>query len=217
MCPNNKCFLKGLSQNILKFEHKFIKSKVVPLIVNLFNNPQLAPAILQIYFKFMEAKNPSFLTSDEFNNLIWPSIKSLTAGKEMSAQALFLLIQNTNLFLDYIDIKELQTVFIPLLIKCFDCGVQKLQVLAIRKAEGLFNKMDYTVLKNQVLPRILNLCTDPNIEVRKQALLMLSRTYTIFDKNVINDQVLVVLEKLRKLKNNYKINMTMLGNLRRYC
>lgn len=209
--PQQQVFLKGLAQNILKFEHRYIKSKIVPLLLNLFANPKLVPSILPIFFKFMEAKNPSFINRDEFMTLIWPAIKNLTAGREMPAQALYLLIQNMNLFVDFVDMKELQGIFIPLLIKSFDCGVEKLQVLAIKKAESLFSKIDYNTLKSQMLPRILNLCTDNNVNVRKHALYLLSKTYTLFDRNVINDQVLAVLEKLRKMKNNYKINMMMLS------
>jgi len=57
---------------------------------------------------------------------------------------------------------------------------------------------------------VLMLCTDANIEVRKSSILLLAKIYPILDKHLINDQVLTTLEKVRKLTNNYKINMTIL-------
>lgn len=201
-------FLKGLSKIISKFENKFVKSKMIPILNNLIKNEQLASSILPIFFHLTTLEN--FMTKVEFNDLIWPSIKALATGRDIPAQALYQLIDNTEKLIENIDIKDFQTVFIPLFGKSFECGVQKIQVMALKKIEFVFTKIDYNILKSQILPRILILCTDPNIEVRKDAIVLLSKNYTIFDKNIINDQLLATLEKARKLQNNYKINMTIL-------
>lgn len=208
--PQQQAFLKGLSQIILKFEKKFIMSKLLPLINNLIKNEQLASSILPIYFKLIDNEGSPFLTKEEFQSLIWPSIKGLATGKEIPAQALYLLVQNSNILVDIGDVKEIQTVFVPLLIKSFECNVQKLQVLALQKTEALFSKIEYTVSKSQILPRILHLCIDNNIDIRKESLTLLSKIYNVFDKTVINDQILTTIEKVRKMNNNYAINMTIL-------
>ncbi len=209
--PQQQAFLKGMGQIMLKFERKFILSRILPLLNNLFKNEQLAPSILPIYFQLIENDASSILTKEEFNTLIWPAIKALTTGKGIPAQALYLLIQNSNLLIDKVDPKEIQTVFVPLLMKSFECGVPKLQILALQKTEALFSKVEYNVSKNQILPRVLNLCLDQNINLRKEAIILLSKIHKVFDKSVINDHVLSTLEKLRKMNNNYKINMTMLS------
>lgn len=209
--PQQQSFLKGLSQIILKFEKKFVMSKILPLLNNLIKNEQLASSILPTYFKLIDNEGNSFLTKDEFHSLIWPSIKSLSSGKQMPAQALYLLVQNSHLLVDIGDIKEIQSVFVPLLIKSFECNVQKLQVLALQKTEALFSKIEYNVSKSQILPRVLHLCLIDNIDIRKDALQLLSKIYSVFDRAVVNDQILTTLEKVRKLTNNYKINMTILS------
>lgn len=203
-------FLKGLATIILQFEPSFVKKRLIPVINSLLKNAQLAPFVLPLYFKIMEPQNPPILTREEFNVLIWPSVKTLLTGKEISAQALFILMQQMEMFVNYLDIKEIELVFVPLLLKAFECGVQKLQDLAIKQSLIIFDKIDYNVLKAQILPKILNLCIDNNVDLRKGAILMLSKTFHIFDSVVINDQILPMLEKLRKLNNNYTINMAML-------
>lgn len=203
-------FLKGLNQIVLRFEKKFVISKILPLLNDLIKNEKLAASIIPIYFSLVEGEGSAILTKQEFHNVVWPSIKALTTGKGIPAQALYLLIQNSQILVEIGDMKEIQTIFVPLLTKAFECGVAKLQILALKKTEALFSKMEYNVSKSQLLPRILNMCVDANIDIRKEALILLSKIYQIFDKTTINDQVLNTLEKVRKMNNNYKINMTLL-------
>ena len=209
--PQQQVFIKGISQIILRFEKKFIISKILPLLNNLMKNEQLASSIIPIYFLLIDSELTPVLNKEEFQTIIWPSIKNLTTGKNIPAQALYLLIQNSHLIVDIGDVKEIQTVFVPLLIKSYECGVPKLQILALQKTESLFNKIEYTVSKSQILPRILHLCLDQNLALRKESIVLLSKIYSVFDKTTINDQVLTTLEKVRKLNNNFKINMTMLS------
>jgi len=203
-------FLKGLNQIILRFEKKFIVSKILPLLNDLVKNEKLASNIIPIYFSLVEGEGSALLTKQEFHNVVWPSIKNLATGKGIPAQALYLLIQNSQILVEIGDMKEIQSIFVPLLTKAYECGVPKLQILALKKTEVLFTKIEYNVSKSQLLPRILNICVDQNIDLRKEAITLLSKIYSIFDKATINDQVLNTLEKIRKMNNNYKINMTML-------
>jgi hypothetical protein len=156
----------------------------------------------------MEA--PDYMSKSDFTSLLWPSLKGLATGREIPAQALYQLIDHTEQLVDYVELKEYQSTFVPLITKSLECGVEKIQNLALKKIEAIYQKIEYAILKSQILPRILMLCTDPNIEVRKTAILLLQKTYTVFDKTTVNDQILSTLEKIRKLSNNYKINMTVL-------
>ena len=203
-------FLKGLCMIILKFEPSFILRRIIPTINNLLKNTQLAPSIFAIYFKIMEPQDQPILNRGQFKTLIWPSIRTIVTGKEISAQALFILMQQMEMFVGHLEIKEIETVFVPLLIKSFECGVQKLQDLALKQSLFIFDKIDYLVLKSQILPKILALALASNIDLRKGATLMLSKTFHVFDTHVITLQILPVLEKLQKMNNNYAINIAML-------
>ena len=202
-------FLKGIGKILLKFEQKFIKSKILPIICNLMKNDQLSSSILPIFCQIMDKKD--IVTKSEFYETIWPTIKNLATGKEMPAQSLYLLILNLAIFVEYLEKEDLQIVILPLMIKSYECGVQKLQDLALKNTELLIKKIDYNAIKTKILPRILNLCIDANIEVRKTAILCLQNTYTMYDKNAQSDQILNTLEKVRKMSNNHKINMAILN------
>ena len=174
--PQQQTFLRGLARIILKFEPKFIKTKIIPLLNELMKNEQLASSILPIYFALMDS--PDYLSKQDFTTLIWGAIKGLATGREIPAQALYLMIEHTEKLIEYVEIKEFQSTFVPLLGKSFECGVPKIQTIAIKRVEALYQKIEYNVLKSQILPRILILCTDPNIDVRKVAIILLSKIHT---------------------------------------
>lgn len=39
-------------------------------------------------------KKQNIVSADEFKKIIWPSFKQITQGKQMTAQSLFLLVDN---------------------------------------------------------------------------------------------------------------------------
>jgi len=201
-------FLKGFVKIVPQLEPRFAKTRILPLLNNLVKEVALASSILPIYFSMMQT--PNYFTKEEFNNLIWPTLKALVTGKEIPGQALNQIIENTKSILQYVDPQDYQTLFVPLLGKSLGCGVQKIQIAALKKVIFIKDKVDYVSLKSVILPKVLKLCIDPNIDTRKVAVVVLSRIYQIFDKSVVNESILEALEKLRQLENNYLINMTVL-------
>ena len=205
-----QAFLKGLQKIMIKFEPKFVKKKVLPILSNLMKTPQLSTCIVPIYIQILENAETMSFKKEDFDYLIWPTTKVLAQGKEMPAQSLYLLVLNLKLFAEFVSLDDMSNIFVPLVIKCFECNVAKLQRTALKNVEFLAKKLDYGQIKTKILPRILMLCVDNNIEVRKTAILCLSKTYSIFDRTTINDQILNTLEKVRKMGNNQAINMAIL-------
>ena len=70
---------------------------------------------------------------------------------------MFLILKNTELFMKYVGNSEFQQNFLPLLLKSLECGVPKLQFLALTKIPLTFKQIDYTVVKTSVIPRMLNI------------------------------------------------------------
>jgi hypothetical protein len=98
----------------------------------------------------------------------------------------------------------------PLVIRCYECGVPKLQELALRNTDYFVKKLEFLYLKSKLLPKILNLCTDGNNEIRMAALVCLSKIFGLFDRTTINDHILTTLDKVRKIGTDQKMNMVML-------
>lgn len=77
----------------------------------------------------------------------------------MPAQALFILVENTELFFNFISVGDFQASFMPLILKSLDCGVHKLQNLGISRIPLLSKKIEYMTFKNQVMPRLILILT----------------------------------------------------------
>ena len=203
-------FLKGLGKIILKFEAKVIKALILPILTDNLKVEHLSPIILQILITIME-KSANVVNKEEFLESMWPSIKLLTTGKEIPAQCLFLIVSNLESFCDKITSNDLQASLLPLLIKCYECGVGKLQELALKNTDFLVKNIDFLSVKTKILPRILKLCLDNSIDIRRYSLLSLNKIYKLFDKNTQIEQIIGVLEKMKKVGTDSKMNIIILN------
>lgn len=186
-------FLKGFQKIVLKFEAKIIKTRILPKILIYLCADSCCSCVLQMILSIMDPKLP--LLRPEFMELIWPSIKQLITAKEISAQCLFLLVDNMGKFFEFLNNQEIQTNFLPLFLKCYDCGVPRLEEAILRNSDLLVRKLDFSSIKNRVLPKVLKLSSDEKYETRKQAVKCLGLIHTFFDKSSIQEQILPALEK----------------------
>lgn len=202
-------FLKGLSKILLKFEGKVIKTKILPILMDFLKLEQLSPIIIQIIISILEQN--TIVNKSEFNEIIWPSLKALTTGKEIPAQALYLLVSNLKIVCEFISNSDLQTFLMPLILKCYECGVAKLQELALQNTEFLVKKLDFVFIKTKILPRVLKLCADNNVELRRSSLFCLNKIYHLFERVTIIEQVIGTLEKIKKMGADAKMNVIILN------
>ena len=202
-------FLKGLSKILLKFEAKVIKTIILPNLVEYLKVEALSPIIIQIIISILDQN--TLLSKGEFGEIIWPSLKALTTGKEIPAQALYLLVSNIKILCDFISNNDLQNILMPLILKCYECGVAKLQELALLNTELLVKKLDFVFIKTKILPRVLKLCTDPNSDLRRSALFCLNKIYHLFERVTIIEQVIGTLEKIKKMGADAKMNIIILN------
>lgn len=201
-------FLKGLSKILLKFESKVIKCIIIPSLLDFLKIEKLSPIILQIIITLLES---SIFSKSEFSDLIWPALKALSTGKEIPAQALYLMVSNLKTLCEFITNSDLQTYLMPLILKCYECEVAKLQELALQNTEFLVKKLDFVFIKTKVLPRVLKLCTDGNADLRRNALFCLSKIYHLFERVTIVEQVIGTLEKIKKMGADAKMNVIILN------
>ena len=77
----------------------------------------------------------------------------------------------------------------PLYLKCYDCPA-KLKQLALSMVEKISKKVDYQFLKTKLLPKLLGLFKDPNIEIRKDALKALFGILPVIDTQTVSLTIL---------------------------
>ena len=87
--------------------------------------------------------------------MLFRSVQKLCKAKELPAQSLFIVLKNTELFMKFVGPQEFQQNFLILVNKSLECGVPKLQFLALTKVPIIIKQIDYNTVKQSILPRIL--------------------------------------------------------------
>lgn len=163
--------------------------------MNLLKFDYLIAVVLIV---LVEIIKKDIVNAGEFQKVLFTPIKSLTQSKEIPAHALYVLVDNIDLWAKYMSFADLNTTVMPLYIKCFECP-NKLKELALKKVEFLSKKFDYQFLKTKLLPRLLNMMGDKTYDIRKYSLIALYKIMALFDAQTVSDQILVGLEKNRKM------------------
>jgi hypothetical protein len=74
--------------------------------------------ILPALVKLLKQKD--FITKDQFIEYAWPPISKLCKAGEMPAQALYILVENCELFFTLVEPADFQSVFLPLVLKSLE-------------------------------------------------------------------------------------------------
>ena len=113
------------------FEKKTLVRKVLPAMTDVMKEPSLSAAVLNNVFHIL-AKD-KFITTTEFRQAVWPALTALCRSKELPAQTLFLLLKYSELILKFVSPSEFAANMMQLIQKSLECGVPKLQLLALEQ------------------------------------------------------------------------------------
>lgn len=78
------------------FNRKILLKRIFPTLIDYLKFKHLVPSI--IYICVEVAKNGKIINGSEFIDHIWPHLKKVTQGKEMTAHSIFMLVENMSLF-----------------------------------------------------------------------------------------------------------------------
>lgn len=88
-----KEILSGIQNIILDFDKTILQYRVIPPLIDIMVEiPPLAQDILPSIFKIL--KSNDLISNTYFKESIWPKLEKLMTGFEISAQALYLIIEN---------------------------------------------------------------------------------------------------------------------------
>ena len=121
----------------------------------MLKEPSLSSHVLTNLFHILAKEK--FITTTEFRQAVWQHLTTLCKSKELPAQTLFLLLKNSELILKYVSSNEFSQNMLPLIQKSLECGVPKLQLLALECIEKLFKTLDYQHVKTNLIPRVLKI------------------------------------------------------------
>lgn len=123
----------------------------------------------------------------------------------MTAQAIYLFVLNYETLEKFIGETDTVAFLLPLYIKCFDCP-PKLKQLALKGIERLSRKLDYQNFKTRIVPKLLGLLKDPQIDIRKDALRALYAILKVIDAQTMSLSVLPAIEAARKAGSDPFVN-----------
>lgn len=93
----------------------------------------------------------------------------------------------------------------PLYLKCYDCP-PKLKQLALSMLEKISKKVEYQFVKTKIIPKLIMLLKDPNLDIRKDALKGLNSILQLIDNQTVTLSVLPGLEAARKAGSDAFVN-----------
>lgn len=98
----------------------------------------------------------------------------------------------------YVGPQEFQQNFLILINKSLECGVPKLQFLALTKVPVIIKQIDYNTVKQSVLPRILMILEQPSqIQIKRKTLEILLEIIGTIDRQTMKDKILKSFDKIR--------------------
>merc|ERR1719359_1618344 len=122
------------------------------------------------------------------------------------------MIRNTDILIKFLGPTDVQATVIPFVLRCLDIQEPIILSEVLDQVPMLHKQFDYKQVKDQVLPRMLQLLlSSSSVKVKVQVLMGLSRIFEVFDKTTITDVILVAFEKLAKSDRTPAVCMCLLG------
>lgn len=100
---------------------------------------------------------------------------------------------------------------LPLIQKSLECGVPKLQLLALEQIGKLFKSLEYQTFKTALMPRVLSVLENTaQTEVKIRVLWTIKQLYEGIDESTMKHSVFKTLEKVRSKETDPEILMLVL-------
>ncbi len=202
-------FLSGLVRVLSEFDSKVILRRILPRLASYLSVDKISSHVLPPIIAILE--KDGLCSKTDFYNSVWPHLDALCKGKEISAQALYIIIKHTDIWLKLVQMQDFQGTLLVLYQKGIDCGVSKIQEHAITIIPTFAKRIEYATLKNMLLPKILRLALGTAIgSLRLKCIESISNFAPLLDSAVIKGAIIPTLEKLSKTDTDGKLHLTMI-------
>lgn len=208
-------FLKGLPKLLMDPQsplcgHRVVRERLLPRLCSALLFPGLygvvVPCIITL-LKRERISDPAY-----FQARIWPSFKPLFSAKEIPIEVVTLFLKELDVLVSNCLPAETQNTLLPFVLRCLELQEPVILNEVLEKLPYLHKKFEYRQVKDQILPRMLQLLLSSSVvKVKVQVLMGLSRMFEIFDKNTIHDVILAAFDKLTKTDRNPAVCMCLLG------
>lgn len=208
-------FLKGLPKLLQDPQsplcgQRVLRERILPRLCGALLFPNLYGVVVPIIITML--KRERVTDSSHFQAKMWPFLKPLFSAKEIPIEVVTLFLKELDLLVSLAPSAETQTVLLPFLLRCLELQEPIILHEVLEKVPYLHKKFEYRQVKDQILPRMLQLLlTSGAVKIKVQVLMGLSRIFEIFDKTTISDVILPAFDKLTKTDRTPAVCMCLLG------
>ncbi|KAL5501957.1 hypothetical protein EMCRGX_G008642, partial [Ephydatia muelleri] len=202
-------FKKSLSRVITKLPKRVINQRVLPALAGEFKNNKMIPFLLPLLFLLAED-----YSSQEYTNLLWPVLVPVFLVQD-PVQVPIILLQRMDLLLKKTPQEDIKKHVIPMILRAMEGGGAtaniQLQELCVSVLPTFAGMMDYSSLKHSIIPRLVTTCESEStsLGLLVKCLVTIGKMLDHFDKLILVDQVIPMLEKIKSREP--AVLMAMLG------
>ncbi|KAK6184566.1 hypothetical protein SNE40_007015 [Patella caerulea] len=184
-------FFKGLPKILAKFPTRVNQQRILPALYNECVNNNMIPFVLPSILLVAEQS-----TEREYITLILPQLIPLFKIKD-PIQVSLIFLQNMNLLLSKTPQQDIKAHVLPMINQALESNNPQIQELCLGIIPTFAELVEYTSLKNSLVPRIKKLClTTSVLAVRVNCLLCLGQMLEYMDKWFVLDEILPLLPKI---------------------
>ncbi len=183
----------GLPEVLTRMPKRVKLNRVVSSLAREYLNPDMVPFVLPNILLIAQET-----TDEEFQKWIIPDLVSVFKMKE-PIQIGIILMQNMDFLVSKFKSQpdSLREHILPLIYRSLDSDAQQIQELCLSVIPSLAHLIDYTSVKNSLLPRIKKIVLNTKLlSVRVNCLICLGKILEHLDKWLVLDEVLPIMAQI---------------------
>lgn len=184
-------FYKGLPQILTQMTKRVALQRILPCLVKEYANVEMVPFVLPSVLLIAEQA-----TKEEFCSLILPDLIPIFQIQE-PVQIMLIFLQKMNLLLNQCPPDAIRNHVLPMIYCSLEADAQQIQELCLSIIPSIAALIEYSAMKNSLLPRIKKLCLHTNyLSVRVNCLVCIGNLLEHLDKWLVLDEVLPMLPQI---------------------
>eukprot|EP00794_Sanderia_malayensis_P017951 gene17951-19746_t len=184
-------FFKNLHRVISKLPKRVVHQRIVPHLFLEFPNHAMIPFVLPNVFLVAEK-----CTDQEYRELILPELKKIFTVQE-PVQVLLIFMQRMELLLKKTPADDVKSYVLPMVFRALESPSVAIEELVLSIIPDFAHMIDYSSLKNAIVPRIKNLILKTSaLSVRVNALVCVGKIMEYLDKFMMVDDIFPIFPQI---------------------
>ncbi|CAH1785559.1 unnamed protein product, partial [Owenia fusiformis] len=184
-------FFKGLPKILTKLPKRVCLQRILPCLYSEFANHDMIPFLLpNIIYIAEEATNEEYVTH------ILPHIIPIFKIKE-PVQIQLIFLQNMTLLLRKTPSSDVKNHVLPMVYSSLEAPSPQIQELCLNILPTFASLIEYSSMKNAVMPRVKKLCLGTNtLSVRVNCLMCIGKLVEYMDKWYVLDEIFPIIQQI---------------------